>query len=247
MPLLLIGALVNSSFADSLASPGMAMLFNALMAVPVYLGLAWEIGHTRSWGIIASLSLFAYGIESLGVLSGWPYGAFHYGKALGPLIFETVPLMLPFTYIPLVLGSAALVRSLSADRRRRIWLAALALTAFDLLLDPGATKLGFWIWHDSGIYYGVPSSNFLGWLLSSYLVMRLLDWLSPKTLKFRHPYFAFTYFWGCVFWTAVSVFKALWIPAVIGLGLGLLSATWIRSRLPKSSPIKLTQVEGAKA
>ncbi|WP_370786288.1 carotenoid biosynthesis protein [Actinomadura fibrosa] len=52
---------------------------------------------------------------------------------------------------------------------------ALALTAWDLFLDPQMLRLGLWTWHDTGPYRGVPVSNFLGWLVVSALVMAVID------------------------------------------------------------------------
>ena len=42
-------------------------------------------------------------------------------------------------------------------------LAAGALTAWDVFLDPRMAREGYWIWPDGGAYEGVPASNFLGW------------------------------------------------------------------------------------
>ena len=48
--------------------------------------------------------------------------------------------------------------------------AAFIMTQWDLVMDPPlATISKAWIWHDGGAHFGVPFSNYLGWLLTSWL------------------------------------------------------------------------------
>ncbi len=101
--------------------------------------------------------------------------------------------------------------------------AAVLLALVDGVLDPGAAALGFWVWPEGGIYYGVPITNYLGWLFSSSLAAALLLVLGRRR-------------WGSVppppglldsaliataFWTGVAVFSGLSFPAVLGAALYL--------------------------
>ena len=47
--------------------------------------------------------------------------------------------------------------------RARVALAAGALTAWDVFLDPRMAREGYWSWPGGGRYEGIPASNFLGW------------------------------------------------------------------------------------
>ena len=48
--------------------------------------------------------------------------------------------------------------------------AAFVMTQWDVVMDPPeATISRAWIWHDGGVHFGVPFSNYLGWLLTSWL------------------------------------------------------------------------------
>jgi uncharacterized membrane protein len=48
--------------------------------------------------------------------------------------------------------------------------AAFVMTQWDVVMDPSeATISRAWIWHDGGAHFGVPFSNYLGWLLTSWL------------------------------------------------------------------------------
>jgi uncharacterized membrane protein len=44
------------------------------------------------------------------------------------------------------------------------------MTQWDLVMDPpSATIARAWIWHDGGADFGVPLSNYFGWLFTSWL------------------------------------------------------------------------------
>jgi putative membrane protein len=49
-------------------------------------------------------------------------------------------------------------------------LAAGALTAWDVFLDPRMVREGYWSWPGGGRYEGVPASNFAGWGLTGLAV-----------------------------------------------------------------------------
>jgi putative membrane protein len=49
-------------------------------------------------------------------------------------------------------------------------LSALAFTAWDLFLDPQMVGWGFWVWEIPGQYFGIPLSNYLGWIVVSALI-----------------------------------------------------------------------------
>jgi putative membrane protein len=48
--------------------------------------------------------------------------------------------------------------------------AAFVMAQWDVVMDPpGSTIAKAWVWHDGGGYFGVPLSNYFGWLLTSWL------------------------------------------------------------------------------
>ncbi len=48
--------------------------------------------------------------------------------------------------------------------------AALVMTAWDTVMDPGMAAAGNWIWEKGGPYFGVPLRKLLWWLLTTFLV-----------------------------------------------------------------------------
>lgn len=201
-----------------------ALISTALIAMPSVLALFRFLGTRRAALSLAALGLLGFAIEVTGVATGFPYGHFFYGDSLGPKIFGLVPYLLPVSWVPLVIGAAAAAApsdaSQSGSGRLVFWIAyaALLLTLVDGVLDPGAAALEFWTWSRDGAYYGVPASNYFGWLLSSALAVALLLALGGRRWKASvSPEMADSLLIALAFWTGVAVFSGLMIPAALGL------------------------------
>ncbi len=151
---------------DHAASPWVTALALVAMAAPSAWATWRILGARRAALVLGMLSLYAYGVETVGATTGLPYGEFAYHQRLGPQL-GWVPAALPLGYVPLVLGAQSLVGPWARHRPRMApLLAALFLVACDLVLDPGAVLLGIWSYADGGPYYGVPWQNFAGWCLT---------------------------------------------------------------------------------
>ncbi|KTG09271.1 carotene biosynthesis protein [Haloprofundus marisrubri] len=183
---------------------------------------------------VSALALYAYGIEYTGVETGWPYGEFYYGVDLGPTI-EGIPLGLPIFFLPLVMNSYLLCLLLLGDRAEnsvvRLLSVIVTVLAMDVVLDPGAVALGFWVYpgvSPDGGFYGVPLSNYAGWVVSATVAVVTLDWaFDRRALLARLS--------GCEFmlddlvsfvilWGSVNVVFGNYLPALVAVlfGLGLL-------------------------
>ena len=187
-----------------------------LIALPSAVALFGYLGPRRAILSLLALSAFAYAIESFGVATGFPYGRFFYGDALGPTVAGLVPFLLPVSYVPLVVGAVA--AAWGGPRPLHVAFSALILVWMDTVLDPGATSLGFWVWPGGGAYYGVPVSNFVGWLLSGALAAALLlttgRWAEPPS-----PTLLDSAAISTAFWTAVAAFSGIMLPALFGAAL----------------------------
>lgn len=181
---------------------GASALFVVAFALPSYAVLWRWAGPRTAVQVLVALGLFALGIESLAVATGWPYGEFSYGEAIGGKVLGLVPWTVPFAWTPLVLGTHAL-----AERATKAWLpghalvgrealrvqvlgvavATLALAVADLVLDPGAVRQKFWAYPSGGLYYGVPASNYFGWLLSGVAGHALLRFLLRPAISKAAP------------------------------------------------------------
>jgi uncharacterized membrane protein len=131
--------------------------------------------------------------ENLSILSGFPFGHYHYTDGLGAHLFN-VPLLIGPVYFGVGYLSWALARSILGDRDARLrgplaltvpMIASFIMVSWDLTMDPGmATLQHNWIWHDGGRYFGVPVSNFLGWYLTVFVFYQLfalfVRWTADK-------------------------------------------------------------------
>lgn len=220
-----VAAFFASRFPDVPGSSVGSFLSTLVMAAPSFAALLVYLGVRRGVFVLAALGVFGYAVETTGVLTGLPYGEFFYGDALGGKLFGVVPYLLPASYAPLVLGALAACWRPGVSRVVLVFVSALLLTLMDGVLDPGAAALGFWAWPEGGPYYGVPVSNFLGWLLSGALAAWLLVALGGWE-RAPEPGLLDGALLGLSFWVGVSVFAGMWVPA--SLGVALLAYLFIR-------------------
>jgi len=206
-------------------SPYLILLGTLVMRLPLVAGIA-PLTDRRAGLALAALTVYAYAIEYVGLRTGWPYGSFTYGVDLGPVI-GGVPVGLPLFFVPLVVDGLLLsVLVLGARTRRwtrRVPLAVGFVILIDLVLDPAAVAIEFWHYTDGG-YYGVPWSNYGGWLLSATVAVSLLDWgLDCQGLIDRmsecsyllDDILSFVLLWG-----TINAVVGQWIPVLLALGLG---------------------------
>jgi uncharacterized membrane protein len=179
------------SFAGILAA-GIGFSWNpnplgqALAAIFIVCALAhatFAYGARRALILFVACSAIAFAMENLGTASGFPFGVYH---------FEVGPDLPHVGLIPIIVGplwfgagyfswTVASVLLDGADRQLDHTfnllslpvVAAFVMTQWDLVMDaPNATIAKVWIWHDGGGVFGVPLSNYLGWLLTSWLIFQ---------------------------------------------------------------------------
>ncbi|SEP61809.1 bisanhydrobacterioruberin hydratase [Natrinema salaciae] len=180
----IVGAVTLVGSAVELLPPPLSynpllILFGTLvMRSPLVVALLPQVDR-QAVACLGVLTAYTYAIELVGVRTGWPYGTFEYGIRLGPMLGGEIPLALPLFFVPLVLNAYLLTLLVLGDRARRVLprlLAAIAaVVAVDLVLDPAAVAIGFWAYVPPGDYYGVPVSNYRGWLLSGTVAVVLVD------------------------------------------------------------------------
>jgi len=217
-------ALANqlSWLPDALAfNPWLVLVGVVVMRLPLVAGVA-PLVDRRATAALLALAAYAYGIEFVGVTTGWPYGAFEYGVALGPMA-GGVPLALPVFFFPLVLNSYLLCLLLLGDLARSPWVRLPVVVAtvvgIDLVLDPGAVALGFWAYNGGGPFYGVPWSNYAGWVLSATVAVGAFDWgLDREALLARLdacPFMLDDMVSFVILWGGVNAAFGNWLPVAL--------------------------------
>ena len=206
-----------------LAFNPLLLLFGTLvMRLPLVAALAPLL--TRRAAIWLGLLVgYAYAIEWVGVTTGWPYGPFAYTVELGPMV-AGIPVGLPVFFVPLVANAYLLALLVARGGRATLPLALALVMAIDLVLDPAAVALGLWA-YPAGPYYGVPWSNYAGWLLSGTVALVAIDRaFDRRALRHRlddcefalDDFVSFVLLWG-----AVNALYGQWLPVAIAAGLGL--------------------------
>ena len=144
------------------AGSTMLVLQGTIALVWIAAAYSWR----RSLTFAAIVVPLAFACEYVGVTTGFPFGAYHYTGALAPTILNTVPAPITLAWLMIALGSLALAQTI-VSRPSPFWviaLSALFATALDFSIEPTAYHIkAYWLWEQTGRYYGVPVMNFLGW------------------------------------------------------------------------------------
>ncbi len=144
-------------------------------AVLVILYNAWGLRRTGFvFCVVAGVAFFA---EFMGVSTGFLFGKYHYTAVLQPQL-AGVPVLIPLAWmmmLPPAWGVAQFITHKSGRSLSFLMVSALAFTAWDLFLDPQMVAWGFWRWDVPGQYFGIPWSNYLGWMVVSACIGLIAD------------------------------------------------------------------------
>ena len=162
----LVGAQVGYAYLPAQRRVAATRAIVALMLAASATEAAAARGTRRGLGLVGSAGAVGFAAELLGVATGRPFGHYTYSDKLGPRV-GGVPLAAAAAWA-MMARPAWVVAGVLARRRRvaRVALAAGALTAWDVFLDPRMAREGYWSWPGGGRYEGIPASNFAGWLLT---------------------------------------------------------------------------------
>jgi len=137
-------------------------------------------GWKDALALLAICLVITFTMENIGAATGFPFGRYHFevGSNLihvGIIPIIVGPLWFGMGYISWIVAGT-LLGTTDARLNGKIELVALpvvaafVMTRWDVVMDPPeATISRAWIWHDGGAHFGVPISNYLGWLLTSWL------------------------------------------------------------------------------
>jgi carotene biosynthesis associated membrane protein len=170
-----------------------------------------RIGLFLLWGsLIGGMS------ELAGTTTGLPFGEYLYTHWLGPKILGHVPYFIPLSWFAMSIVSLDLAGRCTNRRYERILVGALFMTLWDVSLDPAMTSaFPFWVYPGGGFYYGMPFSNWIGWLLVSLIIVWGYEALGGGLRK--HSKWAPTvYLLNCLFPLGMCAIYGMWPAVVIG-------------------------------
>lgn len=228
--------IVGAFFMANVEMPAWAHYASAVNIVLFALPVIWALRRWLGWRdalmLFGALGVYALVIETLAIITGYPYGHFGYSDHLGYRLFGYAPWTVAFAWTPLAIGAYAMAASVFRSALPRALFGTILLTAFDLVLDPGAVYLKFWQYADGGWYYGVPWSNFAGWLVSGFIGAIIFEaFIASRRPLLPVPAQLFlSSIFIVFFWTAFAAFAGMALPALIGLGLVVSMAAGFRRR-----------------
>lgn len=162
-----------------------------------------HVGWKKTLSFTVAGYLIAFTSEKLSITTGFPYGWYYYIDTTShqELWVWGVPFFDSLSYVflaycsyttalfilsPLATRGLDLV-TLETRAIRRSW-AALVLGAFlqtflDIIIDPVAHQGSRWFlgqiygYNETGLHFGIPLTNYAGWLLTSLVLMAAFQWI----------------------------------------------------------------------
>jgi hypothetical protein len=162
--------------------------FIAAFLVAGVLDMGWR--RTLLFGACVSPIVWLAEVSSTRI--GVPFGLYHYtGDTRDRELFlANVPLMDPLSFAFLAYASFCLARAVL--RGRQVSASGLALATgllmmiLDVVIDPAAVRGDRWFlgriffYAEEGLYFGVPLSNFAGWVLVGAVGTRFYCWIGGR-------------------------------------------------------------------
>jgi len=188
-PIAVIGVAfdVHAPFSMAWAASALLILEGTMLTV----ALMDEYGPRGLFAAIV-IALFSYGIEVLGVGTGFPFGSYRFSGVLWPRLPGGVPLVVIFVWLlimiavrgltvrpPLLMGGRWIIS---------ILMAALTATFLDLEIEPVAFHVEhYWDWLAPGhlSYYGVPLMNFVAWFVVALVLSLLVNRILLRAISFQ--------------------------------------------------------------
>ncbi|MBK9448699.1 MAG: carotenoid biosynthesis protein [Bacteroidetes bacterium] len=126
------------------------------------------------WAVsaVVTAAIVGFLVEVVGVQTGLIFGEYAYGATLGAKLWA-VPLVIGLNWLLLTYTTGALTARLRLPKVLQAALAAAAMTALDVLIEPIAMAFDFWQW-PGGV---VPMQNYIAWFLVSFALLLLFQYL----------------------------------------------------------------------
>ncbi|MGP6220448.1 carotenoid biosynthesis protein [Caldiplasma sukawensis] len=178
----------------------------SLLLIVVYgISSVLIIGSKKSLLFFISAALIGSVFELLSIHTGIPFGKYVYTYELGPRI-EGIPVFIPFLWASLGFFSY---------RAGGKILMPFLMVALDLSVDPRYSG-HLWIWISKTQYYGDPWTNFLGWFITSAVIIMVYHLMVKNSWHWDSRALIFYTLFGidnCI----SDLYDGLRVPAMISL------------------------------
>ncbi len=225
-------------------APAMAFYASAMTntgGTGMFLGAAamlafgcWKLGVRRTLLFFCAATIISATAELTGTKTGWPFGGYEYTNFLGPKLLGRVPAAIPLSWF--YMGFASLILADAIVAGRIVWsilLGTWLLVSWDLVLDPSMAApslqyIHFWIWHETGPYFGMPLRNLAGWFGTGliFITVGRLAW-NERRAPAISPAVPYTVYAINIVWSMIlSVAAGMWPTAIAAILVSLLPAAF---------------------
>lgn len=115
-----------------------------------------------------------FGIECVGVNTGWPFGTYTYLQNFGAQAWGT-PWVIGMNWLLLALGSVTFLRRWTKHRMLLALGTGVVMVGIDALIEPLAPALRFWAFEQ----HPVPAANYVSWWVLGTIAGALLARTKP--------------------------------------------------------------------
>jgi uncharacterized membrane protein len=202
------------------------------------IGLVW----LPSLAAVYALSLAS---ELAGTTWGIPFGSYEYTALLGARWLERVPVVIPLSWYTMALPAYALaLLRYPGEWVSRTLLGSAILLAWDLALDPAMSHATlYWVWAESGPYYGMPLLNLLGWYVTGLVLMAVLAGLRVERWLVRIPLREMVAYYGAnlMLPLGMCLLAGLWGAVWATTATLALATVMVRGRAASPEPMRLQE------
>jgi putative membrane protein len=202
----------------------------------------------RSWRSALRFIVVASGIslaaEYLSTNTGFPYGRYDYIATThgSELYVSNIPLFVPISFGTVVWAGRALANRVNISPGILILGGALFAAAIDLVIDPMTLRGGSWFlgrlysYRAAGQWFGVPMSNYAGWILVSALILLVDALLEARAEKhvdtLRGPMLAYGM---CGFFIVIALVTTNWSITGASIGVTAVLIVIVTARLARDA------------
>ena len=119
--------------------------------------------HIKFYASMIAIAFLGFFIEVIGVKTGFIFGSYQYGTAMGIKILA-VPLLIGLNWSILVYSTSQFCK-FKSELLNAIF-GAFLMTFLDYFIEQSASKFDFWYWKNNHI----PIQNYIAWFLISFLL-----------------------------------------------------------------------------
>ena len=110
-----------------------------------------------------AITILGFFVEVIGVKTGFIFGSYHYGAAMGIKVLA-VPLLIGINWSILLYSTSQFCR-FKSEILNAIF-GAFLMTILDYFIEQSASKFDFWHWKNNHI----PLQNYIAWFLISFIL-----------------------------------------------------------------------------